>query len=193
MSRYELLLFFHIAFATIWLGAGFALTLLVLRGQRSGDPYELARLSGYAEWLTPRLFIPASLLTLLFGIGVVLDGPWNFGMLFVDLGLLGFAATFVLGVGYLEPTAKRLKEAVAEHGPTSPEAAHYGQRLALGTRLDMVLLFSVVSVMAAKPVKGDTWTLVGLGAAMAAAAAILAFLGRPKAAAVPAAPPAPVQ
>ena len=37
MSRYELLLFLHIAAAIIWLGAAFTLQALIFRAERAND------------------------------------------------------------------------------------------------------------------------------------------------------------
>jgi uncharacterized membrane protein len=189
VSRYDLLVFLHVASAIIWLGAAFVMGALQLKASRSGDPAELGRIGADEEWLAPRLFIPAALATLLFGILLVADSPtWTFGALWIQLGLAGFVLNFVTGIGFLKPEGERLKAAVERHGPTSPEVARHGYRLALVSRLELVLLFAVVAVMAAKPASGDTGTLAGLGAGVVLAWIAIGALSRRKAAPAPDAP-----
>jgi uncharacterized membrane protein len=193
VSRYELLVFLHIGCAIVWLGAGLLMSVLELKASRSGDPAAIGRIGADNEWLAPRLFIPAALLTLIFGILLVADGPWTIGTLWIDLGLAGFALTFAVGIGVLEPTSKKLKVTIERDGPTSPEAARLGHRLVVASRLDLVVLFIVVAVMASKPASGDAGTLAGLGIGVVAASVVVAFLSRRKVVAAPEAPSLPVQ
>lgn len=181
MTRYDLLLFLHIVGAIIWLGAGFLVTVLDLKAGRTGDPVEMARMGETTKWLAPRLFIPASLATFLLGILLTIDGPWSFDDLWIDLGLAGFAATFVTGIGFLAPESKRLDAAIAAHGPASPAAQRHVHRLVVATRVDLVVLFAVVFVMASKPTPDDTWLLAGLAATIVAVAATIVALSRPPA------------
>jgi uncharacterized membrane protein len=190
MSRYELLVFLHVASAIVWLGAGATLGLMAIRALRSSDPHEGPRLAQASEWLTPRLFIPASLATLLFGVLLVLDGPWSFGDLWVALGLAGYAASFVTGIAFIDPEAKRLNRAAAEHGPTSRQAMRHTRRVVLVSRLELVVLFGVVSVMVAKPSADDGGMLVGLAVAIAAVWALILFASRSRPAAATGAPAA---
>jgi len=190
VSRYELLVFLHVACAIVWLGAGFLMVVLELKASRSGDPAELRHLGASNEWLALRLFIPSSLLTLVFGILLVADGPWTIGTLWVDLGLAGFALTFLAGIGVLKPTGEKVKAALEREGPGSPEVTKLSHRLTLAGRLDLVVLFAVVAVMASKPASGDAGTLAGLGIGIVAAWLLIVWAsGRksaaPQAAAVP--------
>jgi len=182
VSRYDLLVFLHVTCAIIWLGAGLLMALFEVRAERSGDPMAMARIGADNEWLAPRLFIPSALLTLIFGLLLVADGPWTIGTLWIDLGLAGFALTFLVGIGFLKPTSEKLKAVVQRDGPGSPEAARLGHRLSLVSRLDMVVLVAVVAVMASKPASGDTGTLVGLGLGIVAAWLLIGWASRPKAA-----------
>jgi uncharacterized membrane protein len=180
VSRYELLVFLHVSSAIVWVGAGLLMSVLELRASRSGDPAAMGRIGGDNEWLAPRLFIPSSLLTLLFGILLVADGPWTIGTLWIDLGLAGYALTFATGIGVLKPTAEKLKAAVERDGPGTAEAARLGHRLTLVSRLDLVVLFAVVAVMASKPASEDTGTLAGLGIGVVAAWILIGWASRPK-------------
>ena len=99
MTYYEVLLFLHLLGVAIWLGTGFALLVLGNRFDRAGDnaglqvalrPVRVARDSG--------VFIPVSLIVVVAGILLVIEGPWAFDQLWVLLGLAGFATTFLTGL-----------------------------------------------------------------------------------------------
>ena len=171
MSSYELLLLLHLTAVIVWLGAVTGIDLLWLRAERTRDPAEMANMGKLQEWLVPRLLIPAALASLVFGVLLVLDGPWSFGDLWIALGLVGFAAAFVTGLLYLKPQAERMSEVIARHGPTSREARRHGKKLLVVGRVQLLLLFLVVADMVIKPTTGDPWTLVVLAAILAAAMA----------------------
>ena len=171
MSRYELLLFLHIVFAILWLGAGSCLILLGMRADASRDPVRIKQIVEDAEWVANRLIIPSSLAVLGLGIALVVDGPWGFDMLWVALGLVGFAATFVTGLFFLTPQTKRIAATMERDGGMSSAAVQQVRRLFLISRIDLVVLFSVVAVMALKPTADDVGTLVLMVAAIAAVTA----------------------
>ena len=98
MTWYELLLFVHIACAVIWLGGSFTFQMYGMVVRRGGDPGEMAQFAGRAGMLGERMFTPASLLVLLAGIGLMLEGSWDWGLLWVDFALVAFAASFLVGL-----------------------------------------------------------------------------------------------
>lgn len=98
MTRYKLLLFLHVAAAIVWLGGAMVLQYFAFRAERASDPLEMHRVSIDAEWLAMRLFVPASLAVLVFGILLVLDGTWGFDQFWIVLGLAGYAFSFFLGI-----------------------------------------------------------------------------------------------
>ena len=168
MTRYELLLFLHIAGAILWLGSGVCLVLIGLRADASRDPVRIKQIVEDAEWVANRLIIPSSLAVVVLGIALVIDGPWTWGMLWVDLGLVGFAATFVTGFFFITPQTKRIAETMDRDGGMSPAAIEHVRRLFLISRIDLTVLFAVVAVMALKPTGEDVGTLVLLAATIAA-------------------------
>ena len=175
MSRYELLVTLHVVAAILWLGAGATLAMLGYKAERSSDSGEMRSIAEFNTWLAPRLFIPSSVLVLLLGIALVLDGPWGFGDLWVLIGLGGYLASFLTGILFLEPEGKRINAAIAEHGPHSPQAQHHIRRILLVSRIELPLLYLVAADMIVKPSSDDVWTLLG-GAAIFAAAIAGAFL-----------------
>lgn len=174
MTRYELLTFLHIASAIIWLGAGFLIAVLILGAERSGDG---AKEAGYHQdvgWLAPRLFIPASLSTLIFGVLLVIDGDWNLDTLWIDIGLVGWLVSFGLGILYFKPEGEALGAMAVERGPADPELRRRIFRLNWVDRVQLTILFSVVAAMVAKPTSDDGGLLVVLAAVLAAMAALAA-------------------
>ena len=172
MSYYEILLFLHIAAATVWLGGGFMLLALVFRAERTDDGVLLKKLAENSKWLAQRIFIPFSLAVLVLGILLTIEGPWGFGDLWIVLGLAGYAASFLTGILFLEPEGKRIDAAMTAHGPDSPQAAQHVRRINVVQRMEMVILFLVVAVMALKPTGDDTGTLLLGGAIVLATVAI---------------------
>ena len=183
MSYYEVLLFLHVSAAIVWIGAGIAFQLIGIRAEQTRNGPFMQGLAESAEWLTPRLFIPASLAVLILGILLTIEGPWTFDTLWVVLGLAGFAASFLTGLLFLRVEAQRIDAAVAAHGPGSPDARRYIRRLNVVQRVELVLLVLVVAAMTIKPTGDDAGTLVLFAAVLAAAVAYAGWLlrGQPEA------------
>jgi hypothetical protein len=183
VSWSELLLFLHISASIIWLGAGFLMTLVILGARGAGDrAKELAEQQGL-EWLAPRLFIPASLSTLVFGILLVIDGFWTFDQLWIVIGLVGWAVAFVLGFFYFKPEGVRIGAIVAERGPNDPELDRRLLNVTVVDRVQLLTLFLVVADMVLKPTGEDEGILIvgGLLIALAVVAAALAMGRGPRA------------
>ena len=170
MTRYEGLLFLHIAAAIIWIGAALTVQLLVFRAERTGDPMAMKTTGEGAEWLATRVFIPASLSVFVLGLILTFDGPWEFDQLWILLGLAGYAASFLVGILYFKPEGERINAAIAARGPGDPEAARRIARLNAVSQLELVVLFLVVADMTIKPTADDVGTLL-LGALVLVAAA----------------------
>ncbi len=154
MSRYECLLFVHVAAVIVWLGTGTALAFIAIYAERSRERALGERLGTPAAWLGPRVFAPASLGTLVAGILLVLDGSWTFHRLWIEFGLAAFAVSFILNVGVRFPLLRRL-----EGGTLDPMR---GVRLlGLLARAELAVLYLAVADMLAKPTGADTGTLIG--------------------------------
>ncbi|HSC93177.1 MAG TPA: DUF2269 family protein [Gaiellaceae bacterium] len=181
MTWYEFLLFVHVAGAVVWLGGSFftqAYAMVVLRG---GDPREMATFAGRASRLSERLFVPASLLVLLAGIGMMIDAGWDWGQLWVVFALVVFAASFVVGLFYISPTGKRIPEV----GPETPEGQALIRRIFRVLRVDLLFLYAIVFAMTVKTTSDDGWT-IAIGAAILVAGSLLfLWAGRDRAAPAP--------
>ena len=143
----------HVLVAVLWVGGGATLALLALMTLRMNDPIRVAQFAHQAGKVGERLYTPASLLVLLFGIGLMTNdqSPWDWDMTFVQIALAGWALTFLVGFFYIRPTAAKLASAIEERGPTDPEAQRLIKNILLVTRIDILILLFIVFDMTAKP------------------------------------------
>lgn len=141
MTWYELFLFLHISGVAVWLGSGTALAVLSLR-----DP-----IVELAEWLGPRVFGPASLGSLAFGLALVFEGDWTFSPLWIQVGLGAFALSTLVNAGLRLPVIRR----------NPPDRDRKLRALAA---LDLTVLFLAVADMVAKPTGDDVVALAVGGA-----------------------------
>ena len=171
MTYYEVLLYLHIVLAIVWLGSGLLLQVL---GFRSVSTNNLERIKGLLDdshWLTARLFIPSSLLVFVLGVLLTIEGPWEFSELWIVIGLAGYATTFLTGLLLISRQVKTVAAVIERDGGMSPAAVEETKRLFLISRVDLVVLYTVVLDMVLKPESDDVGTLVLMAAAVAAATA----------------------
>lgn len=148
---YALFRVVHITMAVFWVGGGLMLTILGLRAERSTDPMEMATLARQAAFAGEKFFAPAGLVVLLMGIAMMINTNWGWGKFWVVVGLIGYAATFVTGIGFLSPLAKKIDGLMTEKGPTAPETRAAIERILLVSRVDIGVLLLVVADMVTKP------------------------------------------
>lgn len=175
MTWYELLLFLHIVAAIVWLGSGLLIQILAVRAERARDVEGLRRVASEAAGLGETLFIPASLATVIFGVLLVIDGPWSFDQLWIVLGLAGYLATFLTGILVMKPGSERLAAIMErDQGVMSAEAEVEMRKLLTKGRLDTVVLYLVVAIMALKPTGDDVGILAALAVIVVTGAAWVA-------------------
>ncbi len=180
MTRYELLLFLHISFAIMWIGAGMLFHILGFRADRAHDEAAMRKIFDDLVALANVFFIPSSLLVLVFGIALVAESDFlAFDELWIVVGFVGFAITFLTGLLWIKPQSERVKKMIDRDGGMSPVAYRAAQRMIVFSRLDYVVLYLVVFDMVVKPTKDDTWTLVVMGVILVLATAF--FYGRARA------------
>jgi uncharacterized membrane protein len=162
MTLYEFLLFVHIAATVVWVGAGLCSLVLAIGYDRDGDEPAIRRFLADQERLATRLFIPASLTVLIFGIALVIESDaWTFDYLWIVLGLVGFAATFVTGLFMIKPASERIGAAMErEGGRLTPPLRTDIRKLIVMARLDYVVLFLVIGDMVIKPTGDDGAVLI---------------------------------
>ena len=152
MSLYEFLKFVHVLMAVVWVGGGVAIQVLAFRATRAAkDPVRTASVTGDAEWMGLRIFMPASALLLISGIWAASEGNWDFGAAWISIGFAAFFFSFVLGMAFLGPESGRIKRLVTEHGVDHPEVPRRINRILLFSRIELLVLIVAIWAMVAKP------------------------------------------
>jgi uncharacterized membrane protein len=170
MDWYALFKFLHVASAVIWIGGAFIMIMLGVKAERSKSDTELVGVVRQVAWAGERIYVPASISTLVFGLIVAWLGVlW--GNLWVILGLVGVAITIGMGILVLTPRAKKVEAGYAAGGVTPAVVAISREILTLA-KFDAVLLFTVVADMVLKPGTDDWILLVVMAVVLVAAAAI---------------------
>jgi hypothetical protein len=148
VTRYEIWKFLHVIFAMIWVGG--AIIFQILSTRAAGTP-DAGRIGQIALWFGTRVFMPASILVLGLGILMVVDGPWEWEDVWINVGMLGLIVSVIIGAGFITPNGRRLLQAVAERGPQDPEAQKRMRRQKILTRVVLVILLFMVFDMVVKP------------------------------------------
>jgi uncharacterized membrane protein len=150
VSTYTVLKTIHILATVVWVGGGLILVMLIARARRANDGGTLVTLIKQVEFVGPRIFAASGGILVITGIWMVLnaDLPWD---LWVILGLVGWAATFVTGNFFLGPTSKKLDAALEQRGQDDPGARALMDRLLNVARVDQVVLVLVIVDMVIKP------------------------------------------
>jgi uncharacterized membrane protein len=152
MESYDWLVLGHILAAITWVGG--AITMQIVGGQlvRAESAEAVAAFARTAEWIGPRLYMPASLAVLGFGIALVAaSDAWSIGQLWIILGLVGIAISAIGGAVFFGPQAKRIGEALRSEGAESERAQALIRRLFAVGRIDLLLLLLIVADMVLKP------------------------------------------
>jgi uncharacterized membrane protein len=141
----------HVVLAVIWVGGGVTILIHAIRAQRAEDHEMVAVIAKQAAFMGEKVFAPVGLLTFLAGIAMMINSSWGWGHFWVVAGLVGYATTFVVGVGVLSPLAKRIDASAEANGPAHPETLALIDRIMLIVRFDIAMLVLVVVDMVTKP------------------------------------------
>lgn len=148
---YSLFKAIHVGVAVFWVGGGLLLVTLAFRAQRQNDPNEIVMIARQAAFVGEKLFAPAGLIVLVMGIAMMVNTNWGWGHFWIVFGLLGYAATFAVGIGVLSPLAKQIGASAEQNGPTALETLALIDRILLIARFDIAVLLLVVIDMVTKP------------------------------------------
>ena len=151
MSSYELLLFVHVLAAVVWVGGALSLQVLAVRAERSEDGGRMASFATEAEWVGSRVFLPASIVLLLAGIGLTLEGGYGFTTPWVLVGLIAYGLSALTGSLFLGPESGRIGKLIADVGPQDLDVIARIKRVFLVSRIELVVLLFIVFDMTVKP------------------------------------------
>jgi uncharacterized membrane protein len=163
----------HVVCAIAWVGGGMTLLANSIFTIAAKGETEVLRTLDIMNGLAKSWFIPASMLTLVFGaITTTFGGMWTEP--WVLLGLAGFASTFVTGLTVFEPIGKQIEELVAANQMDAALAK--GRTLLRIAKFDYTVMLVVIADMVLKPYWSDLITL-GLFAAILAVGAFFFLAG----------------
>ena len=150
-DSYSIFKALHVLAIVIWVGGDITLTTLGIVFERRGDSETLAALGKLGAWIGLHVYTPAAFAVFAFGVALIEQGGFGWGLLWIDLALAGWALATGIGVLYVGPELGRIDRAATEHGPESEEVARRVARLFTVFRFDTVLLILVVLDMTVKP------------------------------------------
>ncbi|MDP5084372.1 MAG: DUF2269 family protein [Yoonia sp.] len=161
MTSYDIAVTIHIVCVILWVGGGITLLLGAELARRRRGASGVLPIVDTVALLGPTFFVPLSLLTLLSGVAAAWVGP-GFSHLWVLLGLIGFAATFLTGFVVIKPRAEEISVLMADADTQPAVLLQKSVDLMTIARFDYVVLVLVVLVMALKPTASDVAALTGL-------------------------------
>jgi uncharacterized membrane protein len=147
------LLFFHVLGAMAWLGGSIYVQALMAGAVRTRDPRTIMRTSIRVVDANARVFTVAPLLTLGFGLWLVIDGAGitGFEEFWVTASFLLTLGAIAAGMMFLQPKGRRLLALVDERGMEDPETAALARSIGMGGRLATGVIFVVFILMIFKP------------------------------------------
>ena len=151
MDLYEALKYIHILAAVAWVGG-------VIRGhvhgawvnRKDADPSEMLRYIQLEAFLGQRYYMPASIIVVLAGVGMVLESGWNFSDTWIVIGIVLYLTSVVIGAVVLTPQSEKIVAGLAA-GPPDAALQETIKKVVLLSRIDLVILVLVIADMVIKP------------------------------------------
>jgi uncharacterized membrane protein len=151
MDLYEILKFVHVLAAAAWVGGVVLSQVQAAWVAKKNDPHDFNSFIDFQAYLGTRYFMPLAIVVVAAGIGMVLDGPWEFTDTWIIIGIALYAASVAMGAGFLGPQSEKIKQALAAGGPPDTALQAKIDKVVLVSRIDMVVLILVVADMVIKP------------------------------------------
>ena len=151
VTTYEAYKAVHVLAAVIWVGGEFMIQVFAIRVLGSKDADRLASFAADTAWVGTRVLVPTSFLLLVFGMLTAAKANFDFGALWITLGLAVFLISFVTGAVFLGPESGRISKLVAARGAADAEVGMRIRRVLLISRIELVLLLLIVVDMVVKP------------------------------------------
>lgn len=155
MSAYQIYLFLHVAAAIVWVGAGTLQLVLGTRVARAAEPSRTLALVRDAQWTGLHVYLPANLLALVSGVLLVHEGGFGFGTLWIVIGFVAWAVSFLVGAAVLGPGWARAGRIDDSEGQGGGLLRRDVRRLLFVTYMDLAMLTGVVFAMTVKPTSGS--------------------------------------
>jgi uncharacterized membrane protein len=146
----EFWLFLHLLGTITWVGGGLAVQVFGILTKRAADPEKSIFFIRNVSWIVTRVFLPAALLVLVSGIGLVETGFWDWDEPFVRWGLILWAVVSIVAFGFLGRAMARTADRLASDGPSPPLMLKI-RNLVWTSRGLLAVLVVIVFLMTVKP------------------------------------------
>jgi uncharacterized membrane protein len=150
MTWFEFWLFVHVLAAITWIGGAGAIQVFGILTKRAADPAKTAFFIRNVSWTVMRVFLPASVLVFVSGVGLVENGFWDWDETFVVAGIVLWASVSLIAFGFLGRAMARAGSRLETEGP-SPQLMLSIRNLVWTSRLLLATLVVVVFLMTVKP------------------------------------------
>ena len=150
MTWFEFWLFVHVLAAITWIGGAGAIQVFGILTKRAADPAKSAFFIRNVSWMVMRVFLPASVLVFISGVGLVKTSFWDFGETFVTAGIILWAAVSLVAFGFLGRAMARAGSRLETEGPSPPLMLTI-RNLVWTSRLLLATLVVIVFLMTTKP------------------------------------------
>lgn len=141
----------HVLGAATWFGAHVYVEGMMASATRTKDPETIMTVGLTVVKTNQRVLVGAGLVTLIFGIWLVVESVYDFGMIFVDVGLIATTIVLALSLLIVGPKGKEMAKLVAEHGLTDPEAQGKMRHIGKLSRVMTLLVAVAMILMVLKP------------------------------------------
>lgn len=150
MTWPEFWLFLHVVGAITWIGGGIAIQVFGVLTKRAADPAKTAFFARNVGWTVMRVFLPASIIVVVSGVGLVETIGWDWGEPFIAYGLLLWALVSLVAFGFLAQAQGRAALRLETEGP-SPALGLRLRNLVWLSRALLAVLLLIVFLMTVKP------------------------------------------
>lgn len=147
---FDFWLFLHVLAAITWVGGAGAIQVFGILTKRAGDPAKTAFFIRNVSWMVMRVFLPASVLLFVSGIGLVKKGFWDWDEEFLVLGIILWAIVSLVAFGFLGRAMARAGRRLETEGP-GPQLMRTIRNLVWMSRLLLATLVVIVFLMTVKP------------------------------------------
>ena len=148
MDVFEIYQFLHVTTAIVWVGGGIFGAIFTRRAASAAPAHRLGIARDLA-CVSKRVFGPMAVLTLVFGVLMVLDrDAIGFDQTWISIGLGAIVLSIALGAAYLGPQSDAL---VADLEADADGALDRLRRISLASAVNIAILLVAVWAMVAKP------------------------------------------
>jgi uncharacterized membrane protein len=149
VSWREFWLFLHVTAVIVWVGGAATIQVFGVLTKRAADPAKTAFFASNVSFTVRRVFLPAALVVLLSGIGLKVEGHWDWGEPFIVFGLVFWTLVSLVAFGYLGGAIGRAGAQLASEGP-SPALGLRLRNLVWLSRVLLAVLLAIVFMMTVK-------------------------------------------